>query len=536
MVESTRVTVQTRKSVAEKEVLSNSSKSGRRTGSNNGIYVVSLKHPPNSGSLIVTCIVRRLNHISDLESSASTLRSELAALQSTVDALQTRETHLQSWISQLEIALFRHGLNDEVESVRQSWAGLGQVDPLSTLAQAASSQLGSAAPLPNPGLPPDGIGNGNAANGRGEKRRRRDEDRSKPLSPTRLRTSRDRPSSGFFSQFADSHAPSGPLSPYSCASPRSIRISDLLSPVPEAKPQPLGFSMGSIWPAPEDGQASEDGRWSLGESSVTHVDSMLVDQAKLPGKAIRTHYSWDRSLIPYIAYQAQVFNFAFPFPYPIPNPFSTVDFPPTPGNLDMTTHKTHPSIRMARSLLLSILPNPLTFPLPPLLSNLSPSQQQIILDAISHLSSPSISHHFGAQQLRLLPAADAKIILEYQSSANADPRLVLLPIAILRAHIIAIQSKHPEFDLHSFISDTLSSARIFGVPLDPDAWEMSDAFWDAWEGWVPGGREYCRSLAEWRRRDGHIGSTVVEIILGLERPAARRGDAVGRPRGWSHVS
>ena len=202
----------------------------------------------------------------------------------------------------------------------------------------------------------------------------------------------------------------------------------------------------------------------------------------------------------------------------------------------MTTHKTHPSIRMARSLLLSILPSPLPFPLPPLSKNLSPSQQQIILIAISHLSPPSISHHFRAQQIRLLPAADAKLILEYQSSPKSDPRLVLLPIAILRAHIIAALLRNPGFDLHSFISDTLSRARIFGVPLDPDAWEMSDSFWDEWEGWVPRGREYCRSLAEWRRRDGHVGSTVVELILGLERPVARRGDAVGRPRGWSFVS
>lgn len=61
---------------------------------------------------------------------------------------------------------------------------------------------------------------------------------------------------------------------------------------------------------------------------------------------------------------------------------------------------------------------------------------------------------------------------------------------------------------------------------------MPSAYWDEWGGWFPRGREYCESLSDWRRRDGHLGSTVVEMILGLEGPIARRGDGIGRPLGW----
>jgi hypothetical protein len=108
--------------------------------------------------------VRRANHIAELESNITSLRGEHASLQSAFSALQQREAHLESWIRDLESAIFRHGLSGEVHAIRRAYSalssstptgergtkrprtstsdpsagvGAGARDPLNTLAQAA---------------------------------------------------------------------------------------------------------------------------------------------------------------------------------------------------------------------------------------------------------------------------------------------------------------------------------------------------------------------------------------------------------------
>ncbi|ORY30205.1 hypothetical protein BCR39DRAFT_529973 [Naematelia encephala] len=202
-------------------------------------------------------------------------------------------------------------------------------------------------------------------------------------------------------------------------------------------------------------------------------------------------------------------------------------------NLGVSPLYPHPSVLVARQLLLFIYPSPLPFPLPPLPLDLAPNHQQIILTALSHLCPAHISQSFLAAQISSLPPSYAKILLTYQASPTADSRLNLFPIAILRACVISILDQGIPFDLSGFISHTLSAARIFGNPLDTDAWEMPGQFWDTWEAWFDKGRKFCDSLSAWRRRDGHTGSTVAEMILGLETEGARRTGKVGRPVGWS---
>nr|XP_019046783.1 hypothetical protein I302_03386 [Kwoniella bestiolae CBS 10118]OCF25713.1 hypothetical protein I302_03386 [Kwoniella bestiolae CBS 10118] len=194
----------------------------------------------------------------------------------------------------------------------------------------------------------------------------------------------------------------------------------------------------------------------------------------------------------------------------------------------------HASVYTARILLLSILPQPILLNYTPVLPDLFKEQQQIVLTALSSLSPPEVAEEFRSRQLKGLSNEDAKLLLEYQSSSQADLRLVLFPIAILRAATIRVHKVNPgTFNLPRFISSTLREARIFGNPLDPDAWEMPDSFWDQWGHWFPPGRAYCASLSAWRRRDGHTGSTVIEMILGLKgEKDKRRIDWVGKPPGW----
>ncbi|WVR04876.1 hypothetical protein IAU60_001888 [Kwoniella sp. DSM 27419] len=127
--------------------------------------------------------LRRANHIADLERNLSSLRAENAAQLAAQAQMQQRETSLQGWVHDLESALFRNGLAGEVETLRRIWSerevikrphprgvpdvrthgsdvlgrrpslpvpaqGQGPriatpVDPLSTLAKAASSVPGS---------------------------------------------------------------------------------------------------------------------------------------------------------------------------------------------------------------------------------------------------------------------------------------------------------------------------------------------------------------------------------------------------------
>lgn len=157
----------------------------------------------------------------------------------------------------------------------------------------------------------------------------------------------------------------------------------------------------------------------------------------------------------------------------------------------------------------------------------------MILLALTALVPPGDQLLFYQRQLRFIPAEDAKRILQYQSDPHSDPRLILFPIAIMRAKAAQALMTGRPLDVTRFIDVILSHARIFGATLDPDAWELGDAYWDSWQGLVPRGRAYCRSLHAWRRRDGHVGSTVAEMILGVEPPNGRRKDPVGKPPNWS---
>ena len=138
-------------------------------------------------------------------------------------------------------------------------------------------------------------------------------------------------------------------------------------------------------------------------------------------------------------------------------------------------------------------------------------------------------HH--RRQLTYLPPAEVDRLMSYQSDPDADSRLVLFPIAILRARAVSLLSEG--LDVTRFINDILQHVHIFGPTLDTDAWELPAPFWDKYDQLVPGGRQYCGSLETWRRRDGHTGSSILELILGLESPLSRRDDPVGKPPGWS---
>ncbi|KAK6903385.1 hypothetical protein I203_106888 [Kwoniella mangroviensis CBS 8507] len=164
----------------------------------------------------------------------------------------------------------------------------------------------------------------------------------------------------------------------------------------------------------------------------------------------------------------------------------------------------HASVYTARILLLSILPQPVSLDNPPLLPDLSKEQQQIILTALSNLSPPEVADQFRSTQLKDLSAEDAKLLLEYQSSLHSDLRLVLFPIAILRAATIRIYKANPSTsNLTHFISTTLREARIFGNPLDPDAWKCQ----------IPSGTN--------------------GMILGLKGEKLKRREGwVGKPPGW----
>ncbi|GFZ44389.1 hypothetical protein JCM24511_02111 [Saitozyma sp. JCM 24511] len=103
--------------------------------------------------------MRRANHIVELETSITSLRSEHTSLQSALSVSQQREAHLESRIRDLGSALFSDGLSGEADGTRRAWSvvsssstptgalgceGWGREprtisgrDPLNTLAQAA---------------------------------------------------------------------------------------------------------------------------------------------------------------------------------------------------------------------------------------------------------------------------------------------------------------------------------------------------------------------------------------------------------------
>lgn len=96
-----------------------------------------------------------------------------------------------------------------------------------------------------------------------------------------------------------------------------------------------------------------------------------------------------------------------------------------------------------------------------------------------------------------------------------------MPIAILQARILTFLEDGLPFNITAFISHVLADAKVFGDTADSDAWEMSSTFWDVWAGWFKAGRSYCVSLASWRRRYGHKGATMLEILLGKEGRGSR---------------
>lgn len=208
--------------------------------------------------------------------------------------------------------------------------------------------------------------------------------------------------------------------------------------------------------------------------------------------------------------------------------------PQTPGTIG--PKPIHPSVYTARILLRALLANQTNIPishcvLPPL----TPSQQMILLNAIYNLTTPALRDEINLVQARNLPNMLMKRILDYANLPDADLRVVLMPIAILRARVIGFLEEKLPFDITAFISHVLADGRIFGDTADPDAWEMSGLFWDVWGGWFKAGRAYCTSMSGWRRREGHTGANVIEILLGLEGSHSRMEGMIGKPEGWQKV-
>jgi hypothetical protein len=103
--------------------------------------------------------VQRANHIVELETSITSLRTQHTSLQSASSLSQQREAHLESRIRDLGSALFSDGLSGEVDGTRRAWSVISSSstltgplgcegggkqprtisgrDPLNTLAQAA---------------------------------------------------------------------------------------------------------------------------------------------------------------------------------------------------------------------------------------------------------------------------------------------------------------------------------------------------------------------------------------------------------------
>lgn len=66
--------------------------------------------------------VRRAKHVQTLESTVTDLQSKVRKLQTTITQIQTRKAALQSWVRDLELSLFQHRLNEELEGLRVRWA------------------------------------------------------------------------------------------------------------------------------------------------------------------------------------------------------------------------------------------------------------------------------------------------------------------------------------------------------------------------------------------------------------------------------
>jgi hypothetical protein len=188
----------------------------------------------------------------------------------------------------------------------------------------------------------------------------------------------------------------------------------------------------------------------------------------------------------------------------------------------------HPTIHAARQLL-SHLYQSAQSPLPQLPSLTKPQVQHLLLLALRNMSTPQELDYHTSSQIANLPPQDAAVVLAHAESPTADPRLINFPSVLIRLRII---QAGPQFDLTSFIASVFQSARIYGQTADFHAWEMPSEFWTAWATAIPGGKIYCASLTEWRRRDGHRGVSVQDLLMGYEEPRSRRTDSVGYPPGW----
>lgn len=196
----------------------------------------------------------------------------------------------------------------------------------------------------------------------------------------------------------------------------------------------------------------------------------------------------------------------------------------------------HPSIYTARILLRILLADQVDVPISHcILPPLNPGQQNILLNAIYNLTIPTFRDQVNLAQSRNLPTAMIKAITDYPRRPEADLRIILLPIAILRARVVGFLEEGLPFDITAFISHVLADGRIFGDTADPDAWEMSETFWDVWGGWFKAGRGYCGSMKGQRRRYGHHGANIIEILLGLEGKHSRMHELIGKPEGWKKV-
>jgi len=217
---------------------------------------------------------------------------------------------------------------------------------------------------------------------------------------------------------------------------------------------------------------------------------------------------------------------------------------------DPLSQQTTSAISRAQSLLLSLYPNPLPIPLPPLTNQVLTSDQQIcLLLGLGGLSTPAMRASYRNEQIKHLPAPYRASLKAYELSPSADLRILLFPIAILRVACINLlkyhttsnlplttiqqgnhQKKH--LGLTRFVSDFLFRAKIYGDVEDDDSWDVDENFWDDWDDFFPRGRAYCKSIEGWRRRDGLKGSGIGEILLGLESGEKRRKGPTGKPPGW----
>lgn len=85
--------------------------------------------------------------------------------------------------------------------------------------------------------------------------------------------------------------------------------------------------------------------------------------------------------------------------------------------------------------------------------------------------------------------------------------------------------------MSSFCSDS-----IYGNAWSHYSWELSESFWTRWQPVLPAGRKFCNHLRTWRRKDGHLGVTPFQIIMGTELVGARSKHGVDRPPpGWQEL-